>query len=109
MTNKFNVRRATVGDVATIARHRAEMFRDMNVLPESLYDELVTASVRYLTAAIPVEEYVGWLVAGRDSPQQIVAGAGVQQRRVLPHPLRSGDSIVLAGGRQGIVLNVFTE
>ena len=34
-----------------------------------------------------------------------MAGVGVQQRRVQPHPLGDG----LAEGRQGLIVNVFTE
>jgi GNAT superfamily N-acetyltransferase len=109
MSKTFTVRRATLVDVAVIARHRAAMFKDMGELPADLYDELVEASTRYLEAAIPSEEYVEWVAALHDAPQQIVAGAGVQRRRILPRPLLRPGVTVLAGGQQGIVLNVFTE
>jgi GNAT superfamily N-acetyltransferase len=85
------------------------MFTAMGTLPQPLYDPLVTATTRYLERAIPIEEYVGWLAAPPDLPEMIVAGAGVLQRRVPPHPYRDPGSVALADGRQGIVLNVFTE
>jgi len=109
MTAGFVVRRATLADVHIIARHRAEMFTDMGQLPPALREPLVAAAVQYLEVAVPAAEYVGWLATPAASPEQIVAGAGVQVRRVLPHPLVLPDAITLANGRQGIVLNVFTE
>ncbi|MGQ0548767.1 MAG: GNAT family N-acetyltransferase, partial [Armatimonadota bacterium] len=109
MSDAFTVRRATLSDVPVIARHRAEMFTDMGELPVHLYEDLVTTSTRYLEAAIPSEEYVGWLAAPQGTPHQIVAGAGVQRRRVLPHPLPGSGAVRVARGEQGIVLNVFTE
>ena len=105
MPDLFSVRRATVADVAVIAGHRAGMFGDMGQLPQPLYQPLVAATTRYLEAAIPREEYVAWLAAPQDDPGRVVAGAGVQVRSVLPHPIGPK----LAKGRQGIVLNVFTE
>ena len=105
MDTPFTVRRATAADAAAIARHRAEMFADMGTLARDQYDRLVAATVRYLERAIPAGEYLGWLAAPADQPGVIVAGVGVQQRRVQPHPL--GDA--LAEGRQGLVVNVFTE
>ncbi|MGH2376611.1 MAG: hypothetical protein ACRDIC_24530 [bacterium] len=82
MTGAFTVRRATLGDVLVIARHRAEMFTDMGELPAHLYEDLVNTSTRHLETALPTEEYVGWLAAPHGAPQQIVAGAGGQRRRV---------------------------
>jgi GNAT superfamily N-acetyltransferase len=105
----FTVRRATVADASIIARHRAEMFTDMRILPRPLYDALVTATIRYLEQAMPAEEYVGWLAVPLDMPEKIVAGAGILQRRVPPHPHDDLGGVVLADGRQGSVLNVFTE
>ena len=109
MSAQFIVRRATVADAAVIARHRAEMFKDMGSLSDDLYQPLVAATIAYLEVAIPREEYIGWLAASVDEPGVILAGAGVQQRQVLPHPPKNGSENKLAVGRQGIVLNVFTE
>jgi GNAT superfamily N-acetyltransferase len=106
----FLIRRATRDDAAVIARHRAEMFRDMGTLPASLYDALVAESIRYLETAIPEGEYIGWLASARETSDTVIAGAGVQRRRTLPHPPRDpGLPVALAYGYQAIVLNVFTE
>jgi GNAT superfamily N-acetyltransferase len=83
------------------------MFRDMGVLAEPLAGPLVEATVAYLTDALHAGEYVGWLAAPADHPAEIVAGAGLQLRRVLPHPVADGRELAL--GLQGIVLNVYTE
>jgi GNAT superfamily N-acetyltransferase len=85
------------------------MFTDMGTLPRPLYEALVTATIRYLEQAMPSGEYVGWLAAPSDMPETIVAGAGILQRRVPPHPHDGPGGVTVAAGRQGIVLNVFTE
>ena len=54
-------------------------------------------------------EYVGWLAAPEDQEASILAGAGAQLRRVLPHPVELADGRkTVAHGRHAIVLNVFT-
>jgi GNAT superfamily N-acetyltransferase len=83
------------------------MFRDMGALADECVAPLVDATKRYLAAAIPAGEYVGWLASPADGSPEIVAGAGLQLRRVLPRPAASGTEISL--GPQGLVLNVFTE
>lgn len=103
----FTVRIATAADAPTLAGHRAGMFRDMGVLPQQLSDALVDASRRYFEEAIPLGEYVGWVACLAARSTDVVAGAGVQVRRVLPHPGVGGREIVL--GPQAIVLNVYTE
>jgi len=105
----FSVRRATAADTRIVARHRAEMFSDIGSLTSPLHDQLVAETITYLEKAIPSGEYVGWLAAPSGRPGEIVAGAGVQIRTVLPHPLAAGGVSMVAHGRQGIVINVFTE
>ncbi|MBI1873477.1 MAG: GNAT family N-acetyltransferase [Acidobacteria bacterium] len=109
MRTTFTVRITTPDDVPVIVRHRVGMFRDMGILPSALSDELTAESARYLEAAIPSGEYLGWLASPTDRPQEIVAGAGVQRRRVLPHPVSTANGIVLALRQQAIVLNVYTD
>jgi GNAT superfamily N-acetyltransferase len=108
MPDVFVVRTAAPSDAAIIARHRAEMFRDMGQLPSALYPELIEQTVAYLSAAIRSGEYLGWLVTAQDSPD-VFAGAGVQLRRILPRPLTEDGQTRIAAGREAIVLNVFTE
>jgi GNAT superfamily N-acetyltransferase len=105
----FEVRRATVADADIIARHRAEMFSAMGLLPRPLYDEMVAATRQYLAEAMPAEKYMGWLGTPVGAPGEIVGGAGLLRRRVPPHPLNGPEEIALAVGRQGVILNVYTE
>jgi GNAT superfamily N-acetyltransferase len=103
----FSVRNATVADADLCARHRAGMFRDMGELPAHLVEPLIAASRRYFEEAIPAGEYLAWLASPADRPDEIVAGAGLQLRRVLPRPQRNGPELLL--GVQALVLNVYTE
>lgn len=104
------VRRATPADAAAIARHRCRMFEDMGRLPAPALAELHAGTTAYLVDALARGEYVGWLASPEGETTAIVAGAGVQLRRVLPHPAdRPGDGAAVAEGRHAIVLNVFTE
>jgi GNAT superfamily N-acetyltransferase len=104
------IRRATPEDAAVIAWHRARMFQDMGQLPLPAFEALREAAERSLRAALASGEYVGWLLATEAEPDRIVAGGGVQLRHALPHPVDLGAGRVsVAGGRHGIVLNVYTE
>jgi len=107
----LSIRRATAADAGVLARHRAEMFRDMGQLSDDLRDTLVEAARAYFAAAIPDGRYVAWLaeadaVSGGRS-REIVGGAGVQLRELLPRPAPGGAGLVR--GPQGLILNVFTE
>ena len=102
------MRRALPSDARVIARHRAEMFSDMGQLPPELYQDLVDRSVGYLEQAIASAEYLGWLVT-IEGAAEVIAGAGVQLRRILPRPVTFDGRSRIVPGREGIVLNVFTE
>jgi len=108
----FAIRRATAADASVLAHQRAGMFRDMGELPDELRDPLVKASTAYFARAIPEGSYVAWLAQNRDAPAppapgEIVGGAGLQLRELLPrpHPERTR----LMRGPQALILNVFTE
>jgi GNAT superfamily N-acetyltransferase len=104
------VRFATAADAPVIAHHRIRMFEEMGELPPDAVEPLRAAAHAYLAEAIGRGEYVGWLVTPADAPTLVVAGAGVQRRRVLPHPVPAGGGRVrIAEGRHAIVLNVYTE
>ncbi len=103
----FVIRLATAADAAIIARHRSEIFVEMGELSREAYDELYARSMRYFEDALPSGEYVGWLVAPSEAPAQIVAGAGVQIRRLIARP--DGRGGVLPDGPQGLIVNVYTE
>jgi GNAT superfamily N-acetyltransferase len=109
MPASFAIRPASLADIDLIARHRAEMFTEMRLLPSQLRSDLVSRTLDYLGQAIPAGEYVGWMASAVDRPDVVVAGAGVQRRRILPHPLIVDERPSVAHGHQAIVLNVFTE
>lgn len=108
MTAPPAIRRATVDDLAVIARHRAAMFAEMGQLAPSGVPAMREETIRYLRDAVPSGEYVGWLACATNG--EVVAGAGAQCRRVLPFA-RAGvaGAAAVAVGRQAIVLNVYTE
>lgn len=104
---RFAIRPAAPSDAPILARHRAEMFREMGTLPASQYDALVAASETYFEQAIPAGRYLGWVCEADDAPPRVVGGAGMQTRELAPRPDASGQR--LASGPEGYVLNVFTE
>jgi GNAT superfamily N-acetyltransferase len=106
----FHVRPATSGDLATIAQHRSALFIEMDRMTPSLAGVLTDATVAYLSTAMPSGEYVGWLATRAAAPSQVVAGCGVQVRKVAPFPWRfPARGEVLAAGRQALIVNVYTE
>jgi GNAT superfamily N-acetyltransferase len=107
MSEEIRVRLATAEDIPVLARHRAEMFRDMGQLPEQQYRSLLAATELDLAAMLAAGEYVSYVASPADRPGEIVAGAGIQIRRLLPRPLPGATSIRL--GPEAIVVNVFTE
>ncbi len=104
----FTIRLATADDIATISHHRAQMFVDMGTLPPPLTSHLEQATRRYLESALPTGEYVGWLAAPRDAPEQVIAGAGIQHRRILPRVVETPAGPQVMDGREAIVINVYT-
>lgn len=102
------VRMAWPSDAETIAWHRAEMFREMGVLPDPPFDPLVAATTEQLPELIAAGTYVGWLVEG-DGPGGVVAGVGLYVRRILPRPvaIEAGASVLI--DQEGIVLNAYTH
>lgn len=104
------VRLAAVEDAGVIARHRARMFEEMGQLPAAAFEALCAAAEGAVRDALARGEYVGWLATPKNDPATVVAGAGVQCRRVLPHPVAEpGGCVRIASGRHAIVLNVYTE
>ncbi|HEX6463894.1 MAG TPA: GNAT family N-acetyltransferase [Vicinamibacterales bacterium] len=102
------VRSAGAADIPILAGHRAAMFRDMGKLPRKLDDPLQHATTSYLRDAISRGEYLAWVAEDTDSPPNIVGGAGVQLRPILPRPRDAGgDDLEL--GPEAIVLNVYVE
>lgn len=107
MSDEIDVRRATAADAPVLARHRAEMFRDMGELQDDQYGTLVAAAERDLATWLALGDYVSFVASPQGRPGEIVAGAGIQIRKLLPRPLPGGNGIRV--GPEAIVLNVFTE
>jgi GNAT superfamily N-acetyltransferase len=104
------IRQATVDDIAIIAGHRAAMFLAMGSTSPDAVERLVAETEVSLRAAMPRQEYLGWLAYPPEAPERVIAGAGVQVRRTLPFPRRQPDGRTeIARGRQALVLNVYTE
>lgn len=109
-SRSFTIRPATPADAGVIARHRARMFQDMGQLPPAAFDPLRAAAERFLAEALARGDYVGWLLVPDAEPGRVVAGAGVQLRSALPHPVNlGGGNVGVGAGRHRIILNVFTE
>jgi GNAT superfamily N-acetyltransferase len=110
MADHFHIRFATVDDAAIIGWHRARMFQDMGLVPDELFESFRAKSLDRLGNAVASGDYTGWLASERDNPQKIIAGAGVIIHEVPPFPLRhKNGEITIAEGRQGLIVNVFTE
>jgi hypothetical protein len=104
---KFRIRLATLDDADVIAWHRTRMFQDMGDLPAHLFEAFRARSCERLRDLLARGDYVGWLLSLEETPNKIIAGAGVHLRRVLPHP--HADRADFADGHHGIIVNVFTE
>lgn len=100
MPHRYRIRRATVRDIPALVRHRVEMFHSMKRLPDRKAAVIADAFRRHLRKAMPLGEYLGWVAESRG---EVVAGAGVVPRPLLPRPGAP------RGGMEAYVLNVFTE
>ncbi len=105
-SDAFQIRRATVRDTHIIAWHRARMFQDMGDVWGDAGEILRTKARPRLKQWIERGRYIGWLASPADKPEMIVAGAGVQLQPILPRPV---DLSTIGEGRQGTIVNVFTE
>ena len=105
-SDAFEIRRATVQDADIISWHRARMFQDMGNVLGNAFEILRTKTRTRLEQWLDNENYIGWLATPADKPEMIVAGAGVQLQPILPRPV---DVSTIGEGRQGTIVNVFTE
>ncbi len=106
---EFDIRRAEVADADVIARHRADMFRDMGQLPDEWRPGLLSCTADVLGADLASGQYVGWLASPAGDAATIIGGGGALLRRRLPHIRGSGPHARLARGREALIVNVFTE
>ncbi|PYK14016.1 MAG: hypothetical protein DME65_00135 [Verrucomicrobia bacterium] len=106
LASAFKIRRATVRDAAVIAWHRARMFQDMGDVSGDAFEVLRTKAQARLEHWIDSGDYIGWLATPADKPETIVGGAGIQLQSILPRPIAAS---TIGEGRQGTIINVFTE
>ncbi len=106
MPDTFRIRRATAQDAGIVAWHRARMFQDMGDVSRDAFEILRAKARARLKEWLDSGDYVGWLATPADQPEMVVGGAGVQLHPILPRPLNAS---TVGEGRQGTVVNVFTE
>src|SRR6266567_6963765 len=102
----FQIRRATAQDADIISWHRARMFQDMGDVSGDAFEILRAKARARLKEWLDSGDYVGWLATPADQPEIVVGGAGVQLQPILPRPVNPS---TVGEGRQGTVVNVFTE
>ena len=81
------------------------MYRDMGVIPASEEARLLDASSAYFRTALESGEYLAWLATPSRAPGEIVAGAGLIVRDMIPRPGHEGAVEV----REAQIVNVYTE
>jgi ribosomal protein S18 acetylase RimI-like enzyme len=81
------------------------MYRDMGELSPSDEAQFFEATTKYLRSAIDSGEYLGWLAVTAGAPEQVIAGAGLIVRPMIPRPGTAGGIEV----REAQVVNVYTE
>jgi GNAT superfamily N-acetyltransferase len=82
------------------------MFQDMGDVSDDAFEILRAKARMRLKEWLDSGDYVGWLAAPADQPEMVVGGAGVQLQPILPRPVNAS---TVGEGRQGTVVNVFTE
>src|SRR6266480_2284892 len=105
-SDTFQIRRATAQDANIISWHRARMFQDMGDASGEAFEILCAKARARLEQWIDGGNYIGWLATLADKPEMVVAGAGVELQPILPRPV---DVSTIGEGRQGTIVNVFTE
>ena len=82
------------------------MFQDMGRVSGDAFEILRAKARTRLEEWLTSGDYVGWLATPADQSELVVGGAGVQLQRILPRPV---DDVTIGEGRQGTIVNVFTE
>jgi ribosomal protein S18 acetylase RimI-like enzyme len=94
------LRRATVQDARTIAKHRRSMFDDMGYHDQVTLDSMMAKFLPWVETRIASGDYLAWLAVTKDD--LVVAGTGLWLMDWPPH-------VVGMGSRRGNILNVYTE
>ena len=104
-TPSVRVRRATLDDIAILAHHRVGMYRDMREVSVANEPQLAEAAAAYFRSAVPSGEYVAWLAVTTGAREEVISGAGLLVRPMIPRPAPNGNIEVVGG----TVVNVYTE
>jgi GNAT superfamily N-acetyltransferase len=94
------IRLAGPGDAHTIAEHRVRLFQDTGRLDAADAAAMLAILPPILRSMLAGGEYVGWLAVTDEA--RVVAGAGVQIRRLLPRP----ETLSV---REALVVNVYVQ
>jgi len=97
-SDQLRIRLATAADAGVVAEHRVRLFVDTGRLTPDAAATLLARLPPLLAPMLASGEYIGWLAVAGDGA--VVAGAGVQLRRLLPRPETLTD-------REALVVNVY--
>ncbi|MDB4906299.1 MAG: GCN5-related N-acetyltransferase [Gemmatimonadetes bacterium] len=96
----YEIRAATIADVATILHHRRAMFTDMGHTDLAAMQRMTAQFEPWLTERMERGEYLAWFATTPEG--ETAAGAGLWLMDWLPHLLGSAP-------RRGNIVNVYTE
>lgn len=85
------------------------MFQDMGEVPPRLFEPFRAKAGPRIEEMLSCGQYVGCLASFEETPDIIIGGAGVQLNDIPPRPVSQTGEVRIADGRQGIIINVFTE
>ena len=100
LMSEIRIRPATPADIATVVRHRKQMFADMGRCTGADLEVMGSTTTTYLRDAMPAGRYQGWLAETAEG--HVVAGVGIA---IVPWPGSPDD----LAPRRGWVINVYTE
>jgi Predicted acetyltransferase len=109
MPDDFLIRPASPDDLDVIARHRAEMFRDIHGLDDAQCAIMFTESRNALVPLLAARDYLGWFAAPASEPARVIGGVGIRLRDAFPSAHERDGAPKVTLGRQGLVVNVFVE
>jgi GNAT superfamily N-acetyltransferase len=98
--DEIRIRPVTAGDIASVVRHRTQMFAEMGRGSEADREKMAVTTETYLRAAIPSGMYRGWLAETGEGT--VLGGVGIA---IAPWPGSPDDH----SARRGIIVNVYTE
>jgi GNAT superfamily N-acetyltransferase len=105
----YIVQTASPHDVDIIARHRAEMFRDIHGLDDAQCAVMFAESKLALDPLLASDEYRGWFASPVSEPALVVGGVGIRLRDALPSAHEREELATVTLGRQGLIVNVYVE